>query len=153
MEVTCHKCKSVSNVTDSKVPVGRSYMLCPTCRTRINMFKGVKPGVMLTNLMGLRFQRYGEDFHEVYCEPGELWKVIEVTEPCPHKDEDEECERRNKGACPNQSLIVRLNRDRQLYSTCLYRLGRRLFDKATRHPVGAVLPFEDYDEDVTYRVR
>jgi hypothetical protein len=78
----------------------------------------------------------GELFDE-YCDPGELWRVIEVSEPCPHKDGQLECETQNRGHCPNQRLVLRLERTGKLYTSCLYRHGRKVFDATSRTPVGA----------------
>ena len=136
---------------DSKIPIGRSYFLCPSCDARVNVFKGLQPGNIVTNLVGVRFFRDGDDFHEEYCEPGELWRVVRVTQPCPDKGEDRECEIKNKGRCPNQRLILRLDRDKMLYRTCLYRNGRRIFDRTSRTPLGAK-PLMAEEDDETYRI-
>jgi hypothetical protein len=151
MKVTCSQCRTVTDLQDGKVPIGRSYFLCPHCHTRINVFKGLQPGSLVVNLVGVRFFREGDDFHEEYCEPGELWRVVKVTQPCPDRGEDKECEAKNKGRCPNQRLILRLDRDRMIYRTCLYRNGRRIFDKTSRVPVGSKPLMEDEDE--TYRIQ
>jgi hypothetical protein len=153
MQVACANCGVKSDVANKKVPLGRSYFLCPSCGSRINIFKGLQPGALVTNLVGIRFLREGEGFHEEYCEPGELWRVVHVTEPCPDRGDDKDCERKNKGRCPNQRLVVLLERDQTLYRTCLYRNGRRIFDKAARHPVGADYSQGTPDEDTTHRIR
>lgn len=156
MDVTCSKCGTLSNVPDQKVPIGRSYLLCPQCEARINIFKSLQPGAVVTNLTGLRFSREGSGLHEEYCEPGELWRLVEVIHPCPEKGRARECERDNKGRCPNQRLILRLRRDKTLYRSCMYRKGRKIFDKSSRSPVGAGPPPSDIlppeDEDKTYRI-
>ncbi len=151
MKVTCAQCGSISDIPDSKIPIGRSYFLCPSCDARVNVFKGLQPGNIVTNLVGVRFFRDGDDFHEEYCEPGELWRVVRVTQPCPDKGEDRECEIKNKGRCPNQRLILRLERDNLLYRTCLYRGGRRIFDRTSRTPLGAK-PLMPEEDDETYRI-
>ncbi len=121
---------------DAKVPVGRSYIICPECTARINIFKSVSAGAVVTNLTGLRFFGAGDGLLDRFCEPGEMWRVVEVVEPCPDKGKGRTCEIENKGRCPNQRLVVRLHRDKTLYKTCLYRRGRRIFDKGYRSPVG-----------------
>jgi hypothetical protein len=156
MEITCSKCGTRSNLPDEKIPIGRSYTQCPKCEARINIFKGFPVGALVQNQAGLRFLRGEDELYEEYCEPGELWRVVEVIQPCPDKGTGRACELENKGRCPNQRLILRLTRDKILYKTCLYRKGRRIFDKAGRTPVGKQEPsgmmfFEDDDE--TYRIR
>jgi hypothetical protein len=136
MELTCSKCRRSARVPDAKVPVGRSYIVCPTCSARINIFKTPQAGSIITNLTGLRFLGEGDDFMERFCEPGELWRVVDIGHPCPDKGRGRSCEMENKGRCPNQRLVVRLRRDKTLYKTCLYRKGRRIFDKGKRSPVG-----------------
>jgi hypothetical protein len=75
--------------------------------------------------------------NERLAESGELWRVMDVVEPCPDKGKGRSCEGDNRGRCPNQRLVVRLSRDKKLYKTCLYRGGRRIFDKGYgRMPVG-----------------
>ena len=136
MEVKCANCSTVSKLPDGKVPVGRSYVLCPTCNQRINIFKGVRIGSIIKNLIGLRFLGDNDDLNDRFCEPGELWRVVNIVEPCPDKGRNRACERENYGRCPNQRLVVRLRRDKTIYKTCLYRRGRRIFDKGGRSPVG-----------------
>ncbi len=75
---------------------------------------------------------------ERFCERGELWRVINVVQPCPEKGKGKPCEIENKGRCPNQRLIVRLRFEKSLYKTCLYRRGRRIFEKSEDAPVGRV---------------
>jgi hypothetical protein len=153
MDVTCSNCATVSSIEDRKVPIGKSYFLCPNCDTRINIFKGLQPGALVVNLVGVRFFHEGNEFHEEYCEPGELWRVEKVTQPCPDRGEDRECEINNKGRCPNQRLLLRLERDKKLYKPCLYRNGRRIFDKTSRTPVGSHPLFNYAEDDETYRIR
>jgi DNA-directed RNA polymerase subunit RPC12/RpoP len=136
MELTCSKCRRSARVPDAKVPVGRSYIVCPRCSSRINIFKTPQAGSIITNLTGLRFLGEGDDLTERFCEPGEMWRVVDVVNPCPDKGRGRSCELENKGRCPNQRLVVRLRRDKTLYKTCLYRKGRRIFDKGKRSPVG-----------------
>lgn len=156
MEVTCSKCETVSDVPDEKIPIGRSYLLCPECESRINIFKGLPVGATAQNLTGLRFFGDQDDLFERHCEPGELWRVVEVLEPCPDKGKGRVCELENKGRCPDQRLILRLTRDKVLYKSCMYRKGRRIFDKSGRTPVGkqptsgTVYPDDD---EKTYRIR
>ncbi len=153
MEVKCSHCGTVSTVHDQKVPIGRSYFVCPGCSSRVNVFKGLQEGSVVKNLVGVRFFRDGEGFNEAYAEPGQLWHVVKVTQPCPDKGENRECERKNKGRCPNQRLLMRLDRDNSFYRTCLYRNGRKLFDKTDRTLVGAHgLLSEPDDEDTTYKI-
>jgi DNA-directed RNA polymerase subunit RPC12/RpoP len=152
MEVKCTHCGTASTVLDEKVPIGRSYFICPACDHRVNVFKGLKEGSMVKNLVGVRFFREDEGFHEEYCEPGELWHVVKVTQPCPDKGDDRECERNNKGRCPNQRLLMRLDRDNSFYRTCLYRNGRKLFDKTDRTLVGAQGLLSEPDDDATCRI-
>jgi len=153
MDVTCCTCKTVSTIAEWEIPLGRSYFLCPSCQSRINIFKGLQPGALVTNLVGIRFMSDGSGLCEEYCEPGELWRVVNVTQPCPEKGHGQDCEVANKGRCPNQRLIMRLDRDKVLYRTCLYRKGRKIFDKTARTPVGVPPPFSPIDDDETYRIR
>ncbi len=131
-------------------------MLCPHCEARINIFKGFPVGAGVENMTGLRFLR-DEDgsLSEQYCEPGEIWRVVEVIQPCPDKGKGRPCEDENRGRCPNQRLILRLSRDKTLYKTCLYRKGRRIFDRSGRTPVGKQPLSEAWvpDDDETYRIR
>jgi len=60
--------------------------------------------------------------------------VINVLQPCPEKGKGKPCELENMGRCPNQRLIVRLRFEKSLYKTCLYRAGRRIFDKSEDSP-------------------
>ncbi len=136
MEVTCTKCGSLSHIPDANVPIGRSYMICPNCRTRINIFKGFSVGATIQNLAGVRFFADENQFHEEYCEAGRMWRVVDVVQPCPDKGRGRACELENRGRCPNQRLILRLSGCRTLFKTCLYRGGRRIFDKLQRSPVG-----------------
>lgn len=152
VEVVCSKCRTASDVPEEKVPVGRSYFVCPKCEARINIFKGLQEGSLVINLVGVRFFDEGDEFSEVYCEPGEFWTVMKVTQPCPDRGDDKSCELNNKGRCPNQRLLMRLERNKKLYKTCLYRNGRKVFDKTGRSPVGAKPLTDDYDDDRTYRV-
>ncbi len=82
----------------------------------------------------------GDAFDDKYCEPGELWRVVEVVEPCPDRGQDKACEIENHGRCPNQRLLLRLSGDRILHKTCLYRKGKKVFELETRMPVGNVTP-------------
>jgi hypothetical protein len=116
------------------------------------VFKGFQEGALVKNLVGVRFFREEEMFHEEYCPPGELWHVVRVTQPCPDRGEDKECEVKNRGRCPNQRLVLRLDRDNVLYKTCLYRNGRKIFDKSDRTMVGAHGLRPDPDDDSTYRL-
>jgi hypothetical protein len=125
-----------SQPPDAMVPVGRSYIVCPGCGSRINIFKSLRIGAVVTNLTGLRFLGSDDGLLDKFCEPGEVWKVVEVVEPCPDRGRGRACEEENQGRCPNQRLVVRLRRDKTLYKTCLYRKGRRIFDKEKRSPVG-----------------
>lgn len=153
VKATCMRCKTVSTLPDHKVPIGRSYILCPTCSARINIFKSVRPGTILKNLYGMRFQGPGEELADLFSEPGEQWRVVKVVEPCPDKGKGRACELQNRGRCPNQRLLVRRRKEVTVYKTCLYRQGRRLFEKGGRVPVGkintstAVLP--PSQEDLT----
>ncbi len=155
MDLTCAKCGAVSTVPDQKIPLGRSYILCPSCEQRINIFKGLAEGATVENTVGLRFLRYDEDFHEEFCGPGEMWRVVQAITPCPDKGLHKSCELDNRGRCPNQRLILRLLRDRSLYKSCLYRKGRRIFAKPARTSVGAesLRDIMEIDEDKTYRIR
>ena len=154
MDITCEKCGAVSAVPDKRIPTGRSYFLCPQCEARINIFKSLPVGCQVVNLAGLRFFRHSDEFHEEHCEPGELWRVVDVVEPCPDKGKNRSCELENRGRCPNQRLILRLSRDRTLYRSCMYRNGRKIFERTTRSPVGAQIPISDIwpDEEETHRV-
>lgn len=154
MNATCSKCGKETELTDAKVPTGRSYFICGKCKSRINVFKGFQQGSQVTNTVGLRFMRNGEGFHQEYCEPGGLWRVEKVRQPCPYKGEDKSCEEENRGRCPNQLLVLRLERDSALYGTCMYRNGRKIFDKTYRSPLGVKRPVvESEDDDTTRRVR
>jgi hypothetical protein len=155
MDVKCNKCATVSNIPDGEIPIGRSYILCPECETRINLFKGFPVGAAIQNLAGLRFFSNGENLSDRYCEPGEVWRVVDVIQPCPDKGKGRACEIENKGRCPNQRLLIRLSRDKTVYKTCLYRKGRRIFDRSGRTPVGKVPSSGtfDADDDKTYRIR
>ncbi len=126
----------MAKLGDGKVPIGRSYIVCPKCECRINIFKSFKVGSTVKNLTGLRFLGDSDDLSERFCEPGELWRVIDVVEPCPDKGKGRACEQENRGRCPNQRLVLRLSREKTVYKTCLYRKGRRIFDKGGRPPVG-----------------
>jgi hypothetical protein len=130
-------------MSDVKIPMGRSYIICPACSVRINIFKSPQTGSIITNLTGLRFLGEGDGLMERFCEPGELWRVMEVVQPCPDKGRGRDCERENRGRCPNQRLVVRLRRERTLYKTCMYRRGRRIFDKGKRSPIGDRNLFSD----------
>jgi hypothetical protein len=155
MDVTCSKCGTRSTIPDSEIPVGKSFMVCPICEARINIFKSFPVGAIVQNLAGLRFMRQEGELCEEHCEPGELWRVVDVFSPCPDRGRGRSCELENKGRCPNQRLILRLRRDKVLYKTCLYRKGRRIFDSAQRTAVGQTAPSSEvYPEgDDTYRVR
>ncbi|AFM24193.1 hypothetical protein [Desulfomonile tiedjei] len=118
------------------MPVGRSYILCPTCNSRINIFKGVRIGSVIRNLVGLRFLADKDGLNDRFCEPGESWRVVNIVEPCPDRGKGRACESENHGRCPNQRLVVRLRRDNIVYKTCLYRRGVRIFDRESRTPVG-----------------
>lgn len=152
MDFTCSTCRGVSSIDDEKIPIGRSYFICPECQSRVNVFKGLQEGSVVKNVVGLRFFRDEGTFHEEYCAPGELWHVVKVTQPCPDKGDDRECELRNNGRCPNQRLIMRLDRDNVLYRTCLYRNGRKVFDRTDRTLVGAQGLISDPDDDITCRI-
>jgi DNA-directed RNA polymerase subunit RPC12/RpoP len=136
MEVTCSNCGTISKLPDGKVPIGRSYILCPRCDGRITIYRGLKVGNTVKNLIGVRFLRDDDQMIDEFCEPGELWKVVEVLEPCPEKGTGRACERENFGRCPNQRVVVRLRGDTSLYRTCLYRKGRKIFDRGGHAPVG-----------------
>ena len=111
-------------------------MLCPNCHCRINIFKSVAIGSIVKNLTNLRFLGGEDNFNDRFCEAGEMWRVVDVVEPCPDKGKGRSCEAHNKGRCPNQRMVIRLSRDITLYKTCLYRNGRRIFDIGGRSPVG-----------------
>jgi len=136
MDVTCHVCGTVSKLPARDVPVGRSYILCPHCEIRITIFKGLKVGATIQNLVGIRFSGGFDELSDRYCEPGELWRVVEIVEPCPDKGKGKSCEADNEGRCPNQRMVLRLRGERTLYRTCLYRKRRKIFDKGGRAPVG-----------------
>ncbi len=138
MQATCAKCEAVCQLSDDKIPLGKSYILCPSCNSRITIFKGVRAGSVLMNLTGLRFSGSAKELLERFCERGELWRVINVVQPCPEKGKGKPCEIENMGRCPNQRLIVRLRSEKDLYKTCLYRRGRRIFEKSDDAPVGRV---------------
>lgn len=152
MEVMCSNCQAIADVPDGKVPVGRSYFICPTCGHRVNVFKGLVPGAVVQNLVGVRFLKGTDQFNEEYCEPGRLWRVVEVGTDCPHKLEDKHCERKHGSPCRNQRLVMKPERGKGLYTTCLYRNGRRIFDRASRTPVGAQDFWFSDEEDKTYRI-
>jgi DNA-directed RNA polymerase subunit RPC12/RpoP len=157
MDVNCANCGTVSVIPDEEIPIGRSYLICPECRVRINLFKGFPVGALITNLVGVRFFADEDDLSDRYCEPGELWHVVDVIQPCPDKGTERACELENRGRCPNQRLLLRMSRDSKVYKTCLYRKGRRIFDKTDRTPVGKQGPTYEpsacADDDRTYRVR
>ncbi len=136
MKITCTNCGTVFRIAENKIPIGRSYVICLNCESRINIFRSVGVGAVLTNLTNLRFLGNNKDLNERFCEPGALWRVVDVVEPCPDKGKGRYCEVENRGRCPNQRLVLRLSRDVTLYKTCLYRGGRRIFDKSSRTPVG-----------------
>ena len=108
----------------------------------------------MTNLTGLRFLKNEGELSEEYCGPGELWRVVEVIQPCPDKGKGRACEVENKGRCPNQRLILRLSRDKTLYKTCMYRKSRRIFDRSGRTPVGKQTTADVFftDDEETYRI-
>lgn len=137
MNVTCSKCATLCRLADNRIPIGRSYIVCPRCVARINIFKGVCAGSIITNLVNLRFLGSGGNLEERFAEVGDLWRVVDVIEPCPDKGKGRACEAENKGRCPNQRLIVRLSRDTVIYKTCLYRGGRKIFERGGRAPVGS----------------
>jgi hypothetical protein len=91
---------------------------------------------VLRNLAGLRFSGSADELMERFCEPGEFWRVVKVLQPCPEKGKGRACELENKGRCPNQRLMVRLRFEKTVYKTCLYRRGRRIFEKGDTAPVG-----------------
>ncbi len=157
MEVVCEKCKTLSRILDAKIPLGRSYFICPPCGSRINVYKGCSPGMSLENLAGVRFFRGEESFLEEFRDRGHEWRVVEAIRPCPIKGTQKKCELENKGRCPNERLVLRLRHDRMLYKSCLYREGRRIFDVWDRPAVGkqptTSALFPAYDEDTTYRIR
>jgi hypothetical protein len=136
VKITCANCGRVSKLTNIRIPVGRSYVICPKCNSRINLFKSVAVGSIVRNLMNLRFLGGDNKFNDRFCEAGEMWRVVDVVEPCPDKGKGRSCEAQNRGRCPNQRMVVRLSRDSTLYKTCLYRNGRRIFDLGGRNPVG-----------------
>lgn len=102
----------------------------------MNIFKGPPTGATLQNLVGVRFLGEAGDLVDRFCEPGEQWRVVNVVEPCPDRGTGKACELENHGRCPNQRLYVKLPNEHAVYRTCLYRKGRRLFDKDYRLPVG-----------------
>lgn len=136
VEKACPKCGTVSKVSDQDVPLGWSFIVCPACKDRIDIFKGAQVGMVLKNLAGMRFFAETDSLMDRYCEPGELWRVTEVIEPCPDKGRGRACEIQNRGRCPNQRLIVRLVRDTAEHKTCLYRKARLIFDIMNTYPVG-----------------
>ncbi len=143
-------------VSDAEVPIGRSYLLCPHCEARINIFKSFQLGATIRSVLGLRFLKESNDLFEEHCEPGQLWKVIDLITPCPDKGLGKACELENKGKCPNQRMLIRPVDKKTVYRSCLYRKGRRVFDKAiVRAPVGAqqVKHLNDDTDDKTYRIR
>ncbi len=101
------------------------------------MFKGVAVGSVITNVVNLRFLATSGVLEERFAEAGELWRVVNVIEPCPDKGKGRSCEAENRGRCPNQRLVVRLSRDTTIYKTCMYRRGRKIFDRGGRAPVGS----------------
>ncbi|MFH0822850.1 MAG: hypothetical protein V2B18_08860 [Pseudomonadota bacterium] len=155
MDVKCAKCATRMSVPDQKVPVGRSYIVCPKCDSRINIFKGLPVGTIVRNILGVRFFKDAGDFHDEFCEPGELWRIEEIIQPCPDREKGKSCEAENKGRCPNQKLVLRRLRDGTVHTSCLYRKGRRVFDKSDRAPVGDYAPWlsPPQDDDKTYRIR
>lgn len=150
----CAKCETLCSVPDRKVPVGRSFLICPHCEARINIFKGLPPGSTIVNLVGVRFAKEGDGLDDEYCEPGQEWRVVEIVAPCPDKGRGRACELENKGRCPNQRMLVRRRKDKTMYRSCLYRKGRKVFDKTSRTPVGAIPVSEvvTTDDDKTYRI-
>jgi predicted Zn finger-like uncharacterized protein len=136
VKILCAHCGALSRLSDNKIPVGRSYVVCPNCASRINIFKSVAIGSIVRNLTNLRFLGGDNNFNDRFCEAGEMWRVVDVVEPCPDKGKGRSCEAQNRGRCPNQRMVVRLSRDSVLYKTCLYRNGRRIFDLGGRSPVG-----------------
>ncbi len=136
MELQCKRCGTCSELTEGRVPIGRSYLICPGCGGRINIFKGPPAGATVQNLVGVRFLSEARNLEDRFCEPGEQWRVVTVVEPCPERGRGKACEIENHGRCPNQRLLVRLPREQTIYRTCLYRKGRKLFDKDYRLPVG-----------------
>ena len=140
MDVTCHECGTVSKLPSRDVPVGRSYVVCPNCSTRITIFKGVKVGATVRNVVGIRFSGGFDELSDRYCEPGELWRVVEIIEPCPDKGQGKSCEMDNEGRCPNQRMVLRLRGEKALYKTCLYRKRRKIFDRGGHAPVGERSP-------------
>lgn len=140
MELQCQKCGMLTELTDTRVPIGRSYLLCPSCGARVSIFKGVIAGATVQNLLGVRFIDDSQDLHDRFCEPGEQWRVVQVVQPCPEKGKGRPCELENLGRCPNQRLYVRLPRETVIYRTCLYRKGRQIFGRDYRLPVGRSTP-------------
>ncbi len=128
MKITCANCGRRSGLADSRIPIGRSYVVCPKCDSRINIFKSVAVGSIIRNLTNLRFLGGDNNFNDRFCEAGEMWRVVDVVEPCPDKGKGRSCEAQNRGRCPNQRMVVRLSRDSTHYKTCLYRNGRRIFE-------------------------
>lgn len=136
MNVRCPKCGAVLQIAD-RVPVGRSFAMCSRCGARVNIFAEPSPGSVMCNLAGVRFIHQTNCLNDVFCEPGELWKVIQVVRPCPDKGKGKACELENRGKCPNQRLLVKpMSLDRTYYRTCLYRKGRKIFEKHVKVPVG-----------------
>jgi len=136
LELQCKKCGTFSELTEGRVPIGRSYLVCPRCGARVNIFKGPPAGATLQNLVGVRFLSGTSGLEDRFCEPGEQWRVVNVVEPCPDRGTGKTCEIENQGRCPNQRLYVRLPKEHAIYRTCLYRKGRKVFDKDCRLPVG-----------------
>jgi hypothetical protein len=136
VKVPCSKCQLLLNLPDEKIPIGRSYVICPSCGFRMNIFGGLRPGAVVINLTGLRFFADDENLNDRFCDAGELWRVMEVVEPCPDKGKGRACETENRGRCPNQRLVIRLRGEKTIYKTCLYRGGAQVFDKSRRYPSG-----------------
>lgn len=157
MDVKCQKCHTIASVPDKEIPIGRSYIVCPKCDARINIFKGFPEGAIIENLTNLRFMSYDSEFEEHFCEPGELWRVIEVITPCPDKGKGKACELENRGRCPNQRLVIKHIKDKAVYKSCLYRKRRRIFDPGElRVPVGRIPDLDalyEEEDDKTYRIR
>ncbi|MDQ7785854.1 MAG: hypothetical protein RDU20_23435 [Desulfomonilaceae bacterium] len=137
MELRCKTCGTFSELFEGKVPIGRSFLLCPRCGSRVNVFKGAQAGAALLNLVGMRFLGDREHLEDRFCEPGEQWRVVSVAEPCPDRGKGKACEIENEGRCPNQRMYIRLPTEHSIYRTCLYRKGRKLFDKDCRLPGGS----------------
>ena len=140
MELQCRKCGMLTELTDVRVPIGRSCLFCPSCGARIKIFKGIPAGATVRNLLAVRFIGESGGLHDRFCEPGEQWRVVDVVDPCPDKGQGKACELENLGRCPNQRLYVRLPGESTIYRTCLYRKGRKLFGRDYRLPVGRSSP-------------